>query len=43
VNGQRVNYAPGKVYDSPFVQSDWDSGVVTIQKGARKLILNFNE
>jgi hypothetical protein len=43
INGQPVNYAPPKVYDSPFVQSNWDSGVVTIQKGSRKLVLNFNE
>jgi hypothetical protein len=42
VNGKPLNYAPGKVYDSPFVQSDWDSGVVTIQKGGRKLVLDFN-
>ncbi len=43
VNGQRVDYAPAKAYDSPFVQSDWDSGLVNIHKGARKLVLNFNE
>jgi hypothetical protein len=43
INGQRIDYAPPKAYDSPFVQSAWDSGVVTIQKGARKLVLNFNE
>jgi hypothetical protein len=43
INGQPVNYAPPKVYDSPFVQSDWNSGVVTLQKGRRKLVLDFNE
>jgi hypothetical protein len=43
VNGQPLDYSPAKVYDSPFVQSDWDSGVVTIQKGGRKLVLNFSE
>ncbi len=43
VNGRPLDYSPSKVYDSPFVQSDWDSGVVTIQKGGRKLVLNFNE
>ena len=43
INGRPVDYSPSKVYDSPFVQSDWDSGVVTIQKGARKLVMNFNE
>jgi hypothetical protein len=43
VNGQGIEYAPPRAYDSSFVQSDWDSGVVTIQKAARKLVLNFNE
>lgn len=33
---------PKKVYDSPFVQSDWDSGVVTIQFGDKKRVLDFN-
>lgn len=28
--------------DSPFVQSRWDSGLVTIQKGGRKLTLDFH-
>jgi len=41
INGQPVNYAPARVYDSPFVQSDWDRGMVTIQKGRRKLALDF--
>jgi hypothetical protein len=43
VNGQPVNLAPTRVYDSLFVQSDWKSGVVTIQKSDRKVVLNFNE
>ena len=43
VNGRPVDYSPSKAYDSPFVQSGWDSGVVTIQKGGRKLVMNFNE
>lgn len=43
VNDEPVNLAPTRVYDSPFVQSDWKSGVVTIQKGERKIVLNFNE
>lgn len=42
VNDVPVNLAPTRVYDSRFVQSDWKSGVVTIQKGDRKLVLNFN-
>ncbi len=42
INGQPVNYAPDRVYDSPFVQSAWASGDVTIQKGGQKLLLDFN-
>jgi hypothetical protein len=43
INGTAVDLAPEKVYDSPFVQSKWDSGVVTIQYGGEKHVLNFNE
>ena len=42
INGTPIDLGPKKVYDSPFVQSDWDSGVVTIWKGGRKVILDFN-
>lgn len=37
-----MNYAPAKVYESPFVESVWDSGIVTIHKGDRSLRLDFN-
>ena len=43
INGSPINLGPEKVYDSPFVQSDWDSGIVTIQFGHKKQILDFNE
>ncbi|MDP3073012.1 MAG: hypothetical protein Q8N18_22150 [Opitutaceae bacterium] len=42
INGEPINLAPARVYDSPFVQSVWNSGVVTLQKGARKTVLDFN-
>lgn len=42
INDQPIDLAPKRVFDSPFVQSDWNSGVVTIQKGERKLTLYFN-
>ncbi|MCX6897461.1 MAG: hypothetical protein NT105_02055 [Verrucomicrobia bacterium] len=42
VDGVPVNYAPRKVYDSPFIQSDFGNGVVTIRKGSQKLVLDFN-
>jgi hypothetical protein len=41
INGQSVNYAPKKVFESPFLNADWNSGIVTISKGKRKKVLNF--
>lgn len=43
INGAVVDLAPDRVYDSPFVQSKWDSGVVTVRCGEERRILNFNE
>lgn len=43
INGTPVDLAPAKVYDSPFVQSKWDSDVVTIQCGDEKRSLDFSE
>ena len=42
INGAPINYAPARALDSPFLQSDWNSGVVTLRKGARTVVLNFN-
>lgn len=42
VNGEKVDTRPVKVFDSPFLNSDHGSGVVTIEKGTRKLVLDFN-
>lgn len=42
VNGQKVSFLPEKVYDSPFLSSKHGSGVITIQKDDKKLILDFN-
>lgn len=42
INGQ-VNYlSPALVFDSPFIRSAWNSGVVEVRKGNRKLVLDFN-
>ncbi|MEL7500692.1 MAG: hypothetical protein AAFN77_24070 [Planctomycetota bacterium] len=41
INGQPVDYAPGKVFDSPFLKADYQDGVVTISKGDRKKVLDF--
>lgn len=43
IDGETVDYAPGRVFDSPFLSSEWLSGVVTIRKGERSLVLDFNE
>ena len=41
INGKPFNYAPENVFESPFINSKWDSGVVTITKGDKKLVLDF--
>lgn len=41
INGTPVDYAPKKVFDSPFLNADYDSGIVTISKGDRKGVLDF--
>jgi hypothetical protein len=41
INGKRFDYNPAKAYESPYVQSEWDSGIVTLSAGATKTILNF--
>ena len=41
INGKPVNYAPAKVFDSPFLNAVYDSGIVTISKGKRMLTLDF--
>jgi hypothetical protein len=43
VNGKPVNLYPEKVFDSPYMNSVHGSGVVTLAKGDRQLVLNFNE
>ena len=41
INGKPVNYAPKKVYESPFLNADYNSGVITISKGKRRKVLDF--
>lgn len=42
INGKAVNYAPPKALESPFLNAEWNSGIVTISKGERKKVLDFN-
>ncbi len=43
VNGQPVNLAPARGYDSPFIRSEWGSGLIHIRKGDETLILDFRD
>ena len=43
VNGKPVNFKPEKVFDCPYFSSKHGSGLVTIQKGKRKLVLDFRK
>ncbi len=43
INGNPVNLYPKKVFDSPYIRSAHGSGIVTIKKGNRKLVLDFNQ
>ncbi|MGV7230080.1 MAG: hypothetical protein ACQ9IQ_15655, partial [Nitrospirales bacterium] len=43
IDGKTVDYTPEMVFDGPFVRSKWLSGEVTIRKGNRSLILDFND
>ncbi|MBK1875446.1 hypothetical protein [Pelagicoccus mobilis] len=42
IGGQRVDFAPDMVFDSPYLKSEYESGIVKISKGDRELILDFN-
>jgi len=43
VNGQTVNLAPARGYDSPFIRSEWNSGLIYIRKGNDTEILDFRD
>ena len=41
IDGKQLDYAPENVFKSPFINSKWDSGIVTITKEGRELVLDF--
>jgi Domain of unknown function (DUF1961) len=43
VNGQTVNLAPARGYDSAFIRSDWNSGLIYIRKADDTVILDFRD
>jgi hypothetical protein len=42
INGQPVPL-PDKLFDSPYLTSDYNSGIVTAEFNGRKLVLDFNK
>ncbi len=42
IGGEYVDYEHPKVFDSPYIQSNYDSGQIEICKGDYKLNLDFN-
>jgi hypothetical protein len=42
VNGEPVEL-PDKLFDSPYLNSDYNSGVITAEFNGRKLVLDFNK
>jgi hypothetical protein len=43
VDGQTVNLAPARGYDSPFIRSEWNSGLIYIRKGDETVVLDFRD
>ena len=43
VNGRNYDTGDYKLFDSPFVNSEWNSRYVVIRKGDRELILDFRD
>lgn len=42
IGGAYMNYSPKKVFDSPFIQSEYNSGIAVIRKGDQQLRMDFN-
>lgn len=42
IDGIPINPNPPRVFESPFMQSEWDSGVVEVRKDSRRLTYDFN-
>ncbi|MEX0332415.1 MAG: hypothetical protein AB3N64_13420 [Puniceicoccaceae bacterium] len=43
VGGEYIDYAPPKLFDSPYLESDYKSGAIKASKGTSRLNLNFND
>ena len=43
VSGEPVNLTPARGYDSPFIRSNWGSGLIHIRKGDETVTLDFRD
>ncbi len=43
INGKAVDIYPEYTYKSPYLNSNWDDGLIVIEKGNKKKILDFNQ
>lgn len=43
IDGNSVNLAPSRGYDSPFIRSDWGSGLIYLRKGNDTEVLDFRD
>jgi hypothetical protein len=43
IDGKPINLAAARGYDSPFIRSTWNSGLIHIRKGNETLILDFRD
>ncbi len=43
IGNQPVNLAPPRGYNSPFIRSEWNSGLIYIRKANEALILDFSD
>lgn len=41
INGTALDYFPAQTFSSPYLNSEYGKGVVTISDGSRRLILDF--
>lgn len=43
INGVPIDYRHPKTFDSPFIRSEYNSGIVELTKGDRRDVLDFNQ
>lgn len=43
INNETVNYHPAMAYNSRYITSHWDSGIVTVTVGDERYVLDFTE